>query len=54
MCTYLLYLVKRDDAFNNASLGTHLGIGNNVKIRANCIVTKDVPDNATIVLDRTA
>lgn len=120
VCTYLLYLVKRDDAFNNASLGTHLGkgasfasvprtphglngiiishnavigkncciyhqvtigeanenidgapiigdncfigagakiignikIGNNVKIGANCVVTKDVPDNATIVLEQ--
>ena len=52
VCTYLLYLVKRDDAFNNASIGTHLGIGNNVKTGANCIVTKVVPDNATIVLEQ--
>lgn len=25
-------------------------IGNNVRIGANCVVTKDVPDNSTVVL----
>lgn len=113
---WLLY-IKRCDAFNNASMGTHLGygaifdtppnfphglygiivshnahigrnvtifhqvtigegkdgapiigdncligagakivgnikIGNNVKIGANCIVVEDVPDNATVVLEK--
>lgn len=111
---YLFY-IKRCDAFNNASLGTHIGygatfdtpprlphglngiivshkahigknatilhqvtigegkgvapiigdncfigagakitggvrIGNNVKIGTNCVVVKDIPDNATVVL----
>lgn len=27
-------------------------IGNNVRIGANCVVTRDVPDNATVVLER--
>ncbi len=27
-------------------------IGNNVRIGANCVVTQDVPDNATVVLER--
>lgn len=27
-------------------------IGNNVRIGANCVVTEDVPDNATVVLER--
>jgi len=27
-------------------------IGNNVKIGANCIVTSDIPDNATVVMDK--
>ena len=27
-------------------------VGNHVRIGANCVVTKDVPDNATVVLDR--
>ena len=26
-------------------------IGNNVKIGAGCIVTTDIPDNATVVMD---
>ena len=113
---YYLFRIKRMDAFNNATTGTHIGygaqfksvpilshglngivishhakigknciinhrvtigegnngaptigdnvmigtganiiggitIGNNVKIGAGCIVTKDVPDNATVVMD---
>ena len=27
-------------------------IGNNVRIGANCCVTVDVPDNATVVMDK--
>ena len=27
-------------------------IGNNVRIGANCVVTRDVPDNATVVLEK--
>ena len=27
-------------------------IGNNVRIGANCVVTQDVPDNATVVLEK--
>ena len=27
-------------------------IGNNVRIGANCVVTQDIPDNATVVLER--
>ena len=27
-------------------------VGNNVRIGANCVVTEDVPDNATVVLER--
>ena len=27
-------------------------IGNNVRIGANCVVTTDIPDNATVVLER--
>lgn len=27
-------------------------IGNNVRIGANCVVTQDVPDNATVVMER--
>jgi len=27
-------------------------VGNNVRIGANCVVTKDIPDNATVVLER--
>lgn len=114
---YLLYRIKKSDAFNNASLGTHLGygakfksvpnfphglygiivshnavigenctifhqvtigegkggaptigdnvligagakvvggihIGNNVKIGTGCVVTDDVPDNATVVMQK--
>ncbi len=30
--------------------GVH--IGNNVRIGANCVVTRDVPDNATVVLEK--
>ncbi len=26
-------------------------IGNNVKIGAGCVVAKDIPDNATVVMD---
>ena len=120
ICTYFLLTIKRADAFNNASFGTHLGkgatfktvphlphglydiiishnavigsncciyhqvtigesdekaisaptigdnciigagakivgaitIGNNVKIGTNCIVNFDVPDNATVVLQK--
>ena len=112
-----LFYIKRQDAFNNASLGTHIGygatfdspprfphglygiivshnahigknatiyhqvtigegpagapkigdncfigagakitgnihIGNNVKIGTNCIVTENIPDNATVVLSK--
>lgn len=114
---FLLYRIKRADAFNNASLGTHLGygarfkdvpsfphglygiivshnaiiganctifhqvtigegkggaptigdncmigagakiiggitIGNNVKIGAGCVVVDDVPDGATVVMQK--
>lgn len=114
---FLLFRIKRMDAFNNASLGTHLGygarfkgvpnfphglygiivshnavigenvtiyhqvtigegaggapiigdnvligagakiiggitIGNNVKIGAGCVVVDDVPDNATVVMQK--
>lgn len=114
---YYLFRVKRMDAFNNASLGTHFGygaifkeeptfphglygvivshravvgkkcvimhqvtigegkngapaigdnvfigagakliggirIGNNVRIGAGCVVTDDVPDNATVVMQK--
>lgn len=116
ICEIKLLYIKRCDAYNNASLGTHLGfgaafksiphlphglygiivshnaviganvtiyhqvtigqgrggapiigdhvfigagakiignvrIGNNVRIGANCVVVKDVPDNATVVLE---
>lgn len=116
ICELKLLYIKRCDAFNNATLGTHLGfgasfkdipnfphglygiivshnavvgsnvtiyhqvtigeghggaptigdnvfigagakivgnvhIGNNVRIGANCVVTKDIPDNATVVLN---
>lgn len=27
-------------------------IGNNVKIGANCVVVEDIPDNATVVLQK--
>ena len=27
-------------------------IGSNVRIGANCVVTRDVPDNATVVLEK--
>lgn len=27
-------------------------VGNNVRIGANCVVTQDIPDNATVVLER--
>lgn len=27
----------------------HIKIGNNVKVAANCVVLKDVPDNVTVV-----
>lgn len=27
-------------------------IGNNVRIGANCVITEDIPDNATVVLER--
>jgi len=114
---FYLFYIKRCDAFNNASLGTHINygaqfsdipnfphglngiivshnakiganarifhqvtigegndgaptigdncligagakiiggihIGNNVKIGANCIVVTDIPDNATVVMDK--
>lgn len=114
---WLLFRIKKSDAFNNASMGTHLNygakfktppefphgiygiivshnacigencrifhqvtigendkgapiigdncligagakiigkikIGNNVKIGANCIVAVDVPDNATVVMEK--
>ena len=114
---YFLYRIKRMDAFNNASLGTHIGecahfetppalphglrgifithrakigknavifhhvtigegkggapqigdncyigagakilgnikIGNNVKIGAGCIVSIDIPDNSTVVMEK--
>lgn len=120
ICTWYLYLIKKDDAFNNASFGTHLGkgatfsdiprtphgingiivshnavigkhcciyhqvtigeadenvdnaptigdnvfigagakiigkiiIGNNVKIGANCVITFDVPENSTVVMEK--
>lgn len=114
---FRLFYIKRCDAFNNATLGTHIGcgaqfdsvpnfphglygivvshnakigknatifhqvtigegnggaptigdncvigagakiigkvtIGNNVKIGANCVVVDDVPDNATVVMEK--
>lgn len=114
---FWLYLIKRSDAFNNASMGTnlnygahfdtppnfphglygiivasnavigknctifhqvtigqgkggsptigdncyigagakitgHIRIGNNVKIGTNCVVVTDVPDNATVVMNK--
>lgn len=30
----------------------NIKIGNNVKIGANCVVFQDIPDNATVVLDK--
>ena len=27
-------------------------MGNNVKIGANCVVVEDIPDNATVVLNK--
>ncbi len=30
----------------------NVNIGNNVRIGANCVVTTDIPDNATVVLER--
>lgn len=77
----LLY-IKKCDAFNKASLGTHIGFGahfgsipnfahrlygiivthnaiigkikkeNNVKMCARCIVTTDIPNNATVVMEK--
>ena len=43
---------------NNCYIGTgakiigNVRIGNNVRIGANCIVTEDVPDNCTVVLNK--
>lgn len=35
--------------FPGAKLLGNIKIGNNVKIGANCVVVKDIPDNATVV-----
>lgn len=35
-----------------ASIIGNVHIGNNVRIGANCVVTQDVPDNATVVMER--
>ena len=43
---------------NNCSIGAGakiiggIKIGNNVKIGANCIVVEDIPDNATVVMNK--
>ena len=37
--------------FRESQIGG-IRIGNNVRIGANCVVTEDVPDNATVVLER--
>lgn len=43
---------------NNVELGAgakilpNVRIGNNVHIGANCIVVEDIPDNATVVLQK--
>jgi len=43
---------------DNVYIGTgakiigNVRIGNNVRIGANCVVTEDIPDNATVVMER--
>ena len=37
---------------SNAYISPGVRIGNNVKIGANCVVVEDIPDNATVVLQK--
>ena len=37
---------------SNVYISSGVTIGNNVKIGANCIVVEDIPDNATVVLQK--
>ena len=37
---------------SNAYISPGVHIGNNVKIGANCVVVEDIPDNATVVLQK--
>lgn len=37
---------------SNAYIAPGVRIGNNVKIGANCVVVEDIPDNATVVLQK--
>lgn len=37
---------------SNAYISPGVTIGNNVKIGANCVVVEDIPDNATVVMQK--
>ena len=37
---------------SNAYISPGVRIGNNVKVGANCVVVEDIPDNATVVLQK--
>lgn len=37
---------------SNVYVSPGVKIGNNVKVGANCVVVEDIPDNATVVLQK--
>ncbi len=58
---YYLFYIKRSDAFNNATMGTHLGMGARfasipqlphglygIMVSHNAVVMEDIPDYASV------